>query len=312
MIVKEHANILKAWKTTGKKFLIFFLFGLFVQILEHQYAVDMYHISISSIAIIGTGVSIFLGFRINSAYARWWEARKIWGGIVNDSRHFGSALANLMPNVNQDEQASSLKKEIIYNLLGFINVLRLHLRRQGEEAWQNEVWDYEINGHRYFSDEESTYLKTQANIPTQTLHLIMEKITKAFTNAPEKEYQYIYITHVLRAFFDHMGKCERIKNTVFPWGYDFYTKRFVWLLAFLIPLGILNDLNVYDLLLCSTASTLFVTIEQVGHNLDSPFENSFNDTPMSTICRNIEIDLLQQMDEPTVPAALQPVDGLLW
>ena len=95
------------------------------------------------------------------------------------------------------------------------------------------------------------------------------------------------------------------------WGYAFYTRALVRILAAIIIFSQLNDFSVADIALVSFIATVFVTIEQVGRNLDNPFENSFNDTPLSTICRLIEIDLPQQIGQPRDLKPLTPINGRL-
>jgi len=98
---------------------------------------------------------------------------------------------------------------------------------------------------------------------------------------------------------------------VLAWGYAFYTRALVRILAAIIIFSQLNSLSVAHIILVSFVATVFVTVEQVGRNLDNPFEYSFNDTPLSTICRLIEIDLLEQIGQPCDLKPLTPINGRL-
>lgn len=304
MLIKSPYNIIQAWKVTGLKFLLFFIYAACIASLESYLNFDIHHFSTSTIAIFGTGVSIFLGFRINSAYGRWWEARMIWGSIVNNSRNFGSTIAIFL--------SKSQCKEIVYNLIGFLAAARLSLRKAPEETWQKELWNYRVNQEPLFTPEEVDKLKRIHNKPSQIIYLISHKLSKALkSSSHDSDYKQVYLNQLILPMYDNLGKAERIKNTVFPWGYRFYTLRFVWLLALAIPLTFTNGLDVFRIIECALASTLFVTAEQVANNLDNSFENNFNDTPMTAISRTIEIDLLEQLEISPVPEPIKPTNGIL-
>lgn len=303
MLIKSNYNILQAWLITSQKFALIFIYTFLVSYIDDALDLELYSLSNSSLAIIATGVTIFLGFRINSAYGRWWEARQIWGEMVNICRNFGSCTA-----VFSDKNNKPLQREVVYNLIGFINATRLHLRKQSEADWQNELWHYRINKTSLFSEQEVQHLTAKKNKPTQILHLMSDKLSQM----ADSEYTKVYLNQLLQPFYNCLGKCERIKNTTFPWGYSFYTLRFVWVLTLLIPFALLKEFNFFNVLECTLASTLFVTAEQVGRNLDSPFEHSFNDTPMSTLCKSIEIDLLEQLGEKEIPSPLTAKKGILF
>lgn len=308
MLVKNIYNIAEAWKVTGKKFLIVFLYTFTASYIDDYYNVHFADLSKLTLGMIATGVTIFLGFRINSAYNRWWEARQIWGAMVNNCRNFGSTVS-----VFTEATMKEHTRDIVFNLIGFINATRLHLRRQTETEWQNELWNYQTNGRNLFSPEEVATIKNKTNKPTQILHLISHKLDSlaSHSTAPNAAFFKVYLNQLLLPLYDCLGKSERIKNTPFPWGYAFYTVRFVWIFTLLLPLTFNTDASLANILGCTLASMLFITAEQVAHNLDSPFENSFNDTPLTAICRTIEIDLLEQLNEKEIPKTIEPKDGVL-
>lgn len=314
MLVINKQNTKFALLVTGKKFITFLIFSLFIGYLSRFPLIhDHILFSPSLLGVLGSGVGIFLGFRINSGYARWWEARKIWGEMVNDSRSFGMSITALLTKTKfstMTEEDKQLQKKIIYRHIGFINAVRLHLRKNEEKEWLNDLWERKVNGTNLISGDERASLQKQFNVPAQILQNQSKEITAFFDGELDKEFRYLDLMNLLKNFYNIQGKAERIKNTVFPWGYAFYTHRLVWLMAFLVPFGFVDHLSHQSILLSAVISTTFVTIEQVGRNLDNPFDQSFNDTPMSALCRSIEIDLLEQLGEiRTEP--LQEVDGVL-
>lgn len=313
MLINNKYNKFKALKVTGSKFFIFIAFNIVLALLSEYIQTKNFIFSTELLAILGSGVGVFLAFRINSGYDRWWEARKIWGEMVNVSRTFGLAITGMISKQKFSEMTEvdkNFQREIIYGHIGFINALRMHLRKNDEHVWNNELWERELNNGKIFSPKDQENLKNKFNKPAQILQLQSQKISHFFDSDSAKDYRYVELIRLLKLFYDIQGKCERIKNTVFPWGYAFYTHAFVWLMAFLIPLGFIDSWDLQDIYLCAAISTTFITIEQVGSNLDKPFEDSFNDTPMSALCRSIEIDLLEQLGEPRTEP-LSPYKGVL-
>ena len=118
----------------------------------------------------------------------------------------------------------------------------------------------------------------------------------------------------LNRLYDIQGGCERIKRTAFPDRFNFHTRIFVWLLAILIPFSLIESDQRFDIVAMITETLLafiFVTIERLGAELRDPFENRINDTPMSALCRSIEIDLRQQLGEISLPPPVEPINGVL-
>lgn len=297
MIVNDRKNYLALLKAVYPPLLFFIglsaLVGFSVEYLHWSFVT----IPSQYISILGAAVGVFLAFRINSGYDRWWEARKIWGEIVNDSRAFAANLLTLTP------EHKAINK-IIDTHIAYINALRLNLRKQND--WQQIK--------QYFNEEQWHWLHTKSNLPSQINYLQATQLHQLLPNDDtESLLKRLKLMELLDRFYASQGKCERIKNTVFPWGYAKYTKIFVWLMAVLLPFHLVTDLNPQSILLCALTSFTFVTIEKVGSNLDNPFENSFNDTPMTTICRTIEIDLreMTHQKQEQIPPALAPKNGVL-
>lgn len=313
MLVNNAFNTRKALETTGQKFVLFLGFSVFIGWACKYFSLEDYLIDLRLLSIMASGVGVFLAFRINSGYGRWWEARKIWGEMVNASRSFGMSVTSLITenySIASPEE-KELQRKLVYNHIGYINALRMNLRKNSEEIWENELWTRKINGKSIINPDDISYLKAVANKPTQLLQIQSDLLSIFFDGKNDKEYRYIELMSQLKYFYDIQGKSERIKNTVFPWGYAFYTKILVWLLAFMIPFTFISSFDIQTIVMTAIISTVFITIEQVGRNLDNPFENSFNDTPMSGLCRTIEIDLLEQLGEPRTEA-ITPVKGVLF
>jgi len=281
----------------------------------HQYA-PLEHDTIQQmpLSVLITAMSIFLGFQINQCYERWWEARRLWGQLVNVSRSFGRQVTTLLTakrvvGLEDGGAAGEVQRELVYRQLAYVNALRMSLRAKGklsaEELRQLAGW---LDG------EELAGLAQARNVPTQLIQRQAERLA-ALCGADWKEQQILLqLDDTLNLLYDIQGGCERIKRAAFPDRFRFHTHSFVWLVATLIPFSLIQAEQLIDGVAIFTETLLafvFVTIERIGSELRDPFENHANDTPMTTLCRLIEIDLRQQLGETDLPPPLEPVKGVL-
>ena len=251
-------------------------------------------------AMLGTVLSVLLGFRTAAAYERWWEARKIWGGIVNDSRTFTRQVLMLIDNHDGDAP-SALQKELVHRQIAWPYTLVRSLRRQEVLADVEDLLDAtEIND-----------LHMQQNVPNALIMTQAVHLRDAYQEGLINAYFLASIEDSLRRLTDHMGKCERIKNTVFPGYYSYFISRAVLLFFLLLPSGLAPFLEWLTVPIALIIELLFSLIEMAGTILQDPFENRPGDTPMMAISRTIEINLRQQLGETELPGPLVPVDGVL-
>ena len=252
--------------------------------------------------MLGTALSILLGFRINSAYGRWWEARKIWGGIVNDSRTLARQVLSLFVAASGDQASmGALQKELIRRQIGWCYALNRSLRKQDPfPALEPFLPAAELEALRSEDNRTNAILQTQG-----------ERIRDARAQGYLDAYLSLPIEATLARLTDHMGKCERIKSTIFPTPYSYILSRVVWLFFFLLPAGLVQHLGWVTVPFSVVVATMFSLIHIVSYYLQDPFENRSTDTPMDAICRTIEINLRQQLGETELPPKVQPVDGVL-
>ena len=260
-----------------------------------------------SIAVFGTILSLFLAFKTNEAYSRWWEARTLWGQMVNSSRTFARQVLNLITlrhsqSIASAEELSKLQKELIYRHLGYINALRLALRRQDQRE--------ELK--TFLSEEEMAALAGQTNWPTQIIQKQAARLKEIFDPAAGNDYRYIQFDNTLNDFYNIQGGCERIKNTIFPRIYSFFTTAFTWLFAFGLVFSLFDEFDWQVLVVRTLVAYVFVSLEKIGRFLKDPFENRLSDTPLSALCRTIEIDLREMLGEKNIPLPLKPVKGVLY
>jgi len=254
-------------------------------------------------AMLGTALSILLGFRTNSAYARWWEARKIWGAIVNDSRTLARQVTSLfcLPDGSTSADMTALQREMVHRQIAWNYALARTLRRQDPYP------DIEAT----LAPEETAALRSQDNLPNAILQTQAHRLRDALREGYLDAFRLLPIEDTLTRTCDNMGKCERIKNTVFPAHYSFLVSLIIWLFFLLLPLGLAESLGWVTAPLAFVIAIVFWMIEAMGSAMQDPFENFVSDTPMLALSRTIEINLRQQLGETTLPAKIQPVDGVL-
>ena len=258
--------------------------------------------SLTALGLLVAALSIFLVFRVNEAYSRWWEARTLWGGIVNSSRSFARQAISLVHGAAG--ASGALHQELVYRQIAWVNALRLSLRRQDD-------WD-ELAP--FLAPEELSALRGAANKPAQLLQTQGERLAEARASGALDPFGHVMLDATLSDLCNYQGGCERIKNTVFPDRVAFFTRVVAWSLCLLIPVSVLDAdsrFTVSELGVLPAVMLAFVVTERLGADLKNPFENRANDTPMSALSRTIEIDLRQQLGEKDVPEPLAAQDGIL-
>jgi len=272
-------------------------------------------ISFTPIGILGSALAIFIAFRNNSAYSRWWEARKIWAGIVNSSRVLSRLIITFTDSHSHQEnykerRSEVFKKEMVFRCIAWVHALRLHLRKQ--ENW--------IEIKSFLSDSEFKVLVSTQNKPAYLQLLIGKEIYKAMANGTLGGFDSFQMEGQLLALANYQGSAEQIKDTPLPRQYDFFTRVFVLLFAILLPFGMLSFFNSPAMISLSwlaipfsiLISGVFVIMERTGAANEDPFENQITDIPMTALCNIIERDLKEMLGIDHLPEKLQPIDGYLF
>jgi len=252
-----------------------------------------YHFEISPIipTVLGTAIAFFIGFNNNQAYDRWWEARKIWGALVNDSRSFSR---NLISFVSEDEKTT---KKMICRHIAFIYALKANLRNTVDEIYV-----------KYLSEEDRLEVSKQSNVHNAILSIQARDLQKLLDNNNIDGFKYLQINEMLTRFTDSMGMCERIKNTIFPTTYSYLTKVFIWLFVVTFTLVISQDMSYWSIFMGWLIGFVFVSTQINGMRLVNPFETNSSGLPLNNISRTIEINLLQMMGDDNVPESIKPIN----
>ncbi|MDN5213936.1 bestrophin family ion channel [Fulvivirgaceae bacterium BMA12] len=306
MIVLKKVSLKFLFGFIGLELAYVIFLGGVVWWLQHLIKVENATLLLPSVTVFGTVLSLFLAFRTNEAYNRWWEARTLWGQLVNQSRNFArQVLLIVTPQIFKslsESKVLEIQKELIYGHLAFINALRIHLRKQKD--WQDVS--------KFLSQDDWEKVKELSNIPHQILHIQGEKLRKIFESEPNRDFRYLQLDNTLNQFTNIMGGCERIKNTVFPRLYSYFTSAFTWIFVSLLVLSLIDEYEWQTLTVRMLVAVVFLTLNKLGKSLKNPFENQPGDTPMSTLCRSIEIDLKEQLKEKEIPSPMKEINGILY
>ena len=327
MYVKRNYGFWMTLNWSRRPFILGTLYGLAVAGLSYFLEID-FSIPWSPISIMGIAVAFYLGFKNNSSYDRTWEARKIWGSIVNNSRSFGAAT---MAFVKGDNSAA-IKKELLYRHIAWLTVLRYQLRlsrpwehvKERARAYKNpsisEGEDMSIDNEllNYLSEDEVKELKDKSNRATQILKNQSERLQQLRDDNVFEDFRHMEFHSLIVTFYEDQGKSERIKNFPFPRQYASTALWMTVVFSIFVPFGLLNvfkDLNTWMFWLCPFLSGLIIWIfflmEKIGDYSENPFEGTYNDVPITSIAKAIEIDLREMINDTNIPEPEKDVDGFL-
>ena len=258
--------------------------------LSHGYASMNPEIPVTVPAFIGTAISIILSFKLNQSYDRWWEARKIWGIIVNESRNLVLQLQSFLADAHKDDI-----RTIAYRQIAWCYCLGQSLR--GLEAVNNM--------DKYLSGADLMNIKLHNNKPLAILQLNARHVAELEDEKAIENRTQIHINNTLINLTNAMGMAERIKSTVFPVTYRLFLHWMIYLFTVVLSLALYDLAWYFELPLLLAISSAFFLLEKAATQLQDPFENSPTDTPVTTIATNIEINIKQMLQEADVPTPLR-------
>jgi putative membrane protein len=253
------------------------------------------------LSIFGGVIGVIVGFRNASAYARWWEARTIWGGIVNNSRSFGRQVMSMMSTAEEPE-SSEMKRRLLMLQIGYVHALRNHLR--GNPPWED------LAG--FVPEEDIQRLRTHNNVPLAIQQNMATIVARCHQLGWIDSMRWVALDRTLTALMDGQGASERIKNTPMPRQYDLFIRLFINVYCVLLPLGMVASLQLLTPVGSTLVGFMFLALDQIGRDLELPFEDRPHDISLTAISRTIEINLKQMLGEVNTPEPLVPVDGILW
>ena len=262
-------------------------------------------------ATLGGALAIFIGFRNNNAYGRWWEARQLWGGIVNSSRVLARLIITFtdshahQPNYDA-ARSMAFKRDMVQRTIAWAHAMRLHLRVQSD--WSPVT--------ALLPAEERAAIAQAANKPNLIMQGMGHRIYRAMADGTLGGFDSFQMEGQLLALANYQGGCDRIKNTPLLRQYHYFTRLFLQVFIMLLPFCLVTDLERMGISwavvpLSVIIAFVFAIIGKVGEVNEDPFEGRITDVPLTAICNTIERDLRELLGERALPEKLQPVGGYL-
>lgn len=327
---------------TKKELIFFAVLSTGITFLYDFFDMKWLQVPLAPVGLIGTSVAFLIGFQNNAAYDRIWEARKIWGGIVNSSRSLFITLKDsfYIHHAENVKDEKELLRVVANRHIAWLTTLRYAMRTQ--KPWEisnqdgKKKVDFEYNVPEYMtsledelrpclSDEEYGYVMSKENKSNAVMSLQSKHLRKLTDQKKVWDFSFLNIQQILNDLTAFQGKTERIKNFPYPKQYGSVGYHFVHIFMWLLPLAIIPTFAKMGLSICEDNPVLgsnfvwfnipfttaviwvFNTMLRIGLAGENPFEGTPNDVPISNISRGISRDILQIIDEVNLP---EPFDNI--
>ena len=344
MFVQKNFNFRGIMTFSGFHLIWMTMWATLITIIHETWHPTWMSIPWLPISVIGTAVAFYVGFKNNQAYDRLWEARKIWGAIVNSSRAWGAAVKGFTGDQFMDKSLDkhdehTIWKRLIHRHIAWLYALRSQLliptswehisqgvgvRRKAEMYRKRfgvgliDDGNMEKMLKKYLPKDEFDPLINFKNTATQIIDRQSQELKNLRKLNIIDDFRHMELQKILYDFYVHQGKCERIKKFPLPRQYGAASFVFVGIFIFLLPFGMVNEFHKLgdfgawiSIPFTVLVSWVFLFMELVGDYSENPFEGLGNDIPMLSLCRVIEIDLLEMLGETELPKPVQPYRGVL-
>ncbi|AQX85076.1 multidrug transporter [Elizabethkingia bruuniana] len=287
------------------------------------------------VAIVGTAVAFIVGFKNNASYNRIWEARQIYGAIINDSRSFAYSVRDALGG-----KESTTVKRIFYRHFAWLTALRFQLReprtwenmsQKSNSVYRNSRYKIpELNSNleeelkSYLSGEELQYILSKKNKATQLTALQSEELIQLKKAGEINDFEWTLLQQSIIKFTDDQGKAERIKNFPYPRNFASIATYLLFIFVILAPFGLVKEMDKlgegtflqgytvwFNIPFSAIIAWAFHTLDTVGESSVNPFEGSANDVPITQISRTIEIDMRDMLDETNLPQPIAPKNNIV-
>jgi len=290
------------------------------------------------IALVGTAVAFITGFKNNATYDRLWEARQIYGAIVNTSRAWGILVIDFVTDKQtkaalSQEALRSVHTRLMHRHIAWLHALRFQLRQP--RAWEHMIKVYNREYLKWYTvdevenkvedalsglitGEERNYVFSKTNPATQLIALQSKDLRELLDAGLIEDFRHMELEKLLVDLYAQQGKCERIKNFPYPRQFATLNLMFTRLFITLVPLGMLGEFAKMGggfvwltIPFSALVGWVFNMMEKIGESTENPFEGGANDVPITAITRTIEIDLREMLDEENIPPPLTPQNNIL-
>ncbi|TPV94494.1 MAG: multidrug transporter [Myxococcales bacterium FL481] len=280
------------------------------------------------VGLLGVALAFYLGFKNNSAYSRLWEARKIWGGIVNASRSFAVMARDF---VHSEERGQQLRRELVHRHVAWLHMLTVELRKvapwehQGKlstgdrQRFGTAVTEADAKAilRQYVAADEGEYVLTKGNRSSHLLSVQSRRMMELRNAGIIDHFRHLAMQALITEFYTLQGKAERIKKFPLPRQWASANAYCIFIFLVLLPFGMIDVFSrgsgAESVYLAMPASVVcfwvFWLMDRVGEYSENPFEGLANDVPIRNMARGIEIDIRQMLDETELPPPIGPVEG---
>lgn len=337
MYVNRSFNIGRLLLFTAKHFIGFAAFAALAVVCYKYGGCHWLRIPWVPISVIGTAVAFYVGFKNNSAYDRTWEARKIWGAIVNTSRSWGAMARDFVTdqfaegNITEHD-LGKIRKDLLYRHIAWCYKLRRQLwvlkswehdrplnQRYKDmlgKAFANETVEEELA--KFLEQNEVSEIAGMKNGATQLIANQSSKLKDLRKRGLIDDFRHMELQNLLTDLYTQQGKCERIKNFPLPRQYATSSSIFIFIFIALLPFGMMAEFEAMapgmiwlTIPFTALVGWVYWIMEVVGDYAENPFEGLAFDIPMTALCRTIEIDLREMLGETELPPKVQPHNDIL-
>ncbi len=252
-----------------------FFMGLYTGLVTYLME-DFFEVTFNSTTVVhsllGIVLGLFLVFRVNSAYDRWWEGRKLWGLLLNNSRNLAAKLNAFLPA--EDHANRNYFAQMIPN---FAMAMKEHLR-DGVDLEDLDIAEDGFLGQ----------LKGKKHIPNALSSLMYNRVNKLFETGVLKGDHFFVLDKELKEFSDILGGCERIRNTPIPYSYSMFIKKFIFTFTVTLPFAFITEFHYFTLPIVLMVFFILVSVELIAEEIEDPFGSDVNDLPTDDLSEKIK------------------------
>ena len=281
-LIKIYLSFNKAYTTRVlfRDIIILTIYTAIIVVIDEEFLVKKMHVNPLFFSLLGVILSLMLVFRLNSSYNKWWEGRKAWGALINNSRTFSSNLHSIIP---KDDQAS--RQYFATQIANFAIALQGHLRD-----------DVNFNEFEKLDDAYMEELRSVKHVPHKIVSMMFERIEFMVKSGVFSEFDKLNLKTQLEKLIDILGICERIKNTPIPFSHNSYIKTFILIYVFALPFGIVGSLAYYTIPTVALISYALVGVEVISEEIEEPFGRQANDLPLIHLSNIIKDNVYEALE----------------
>lgn len=318
MIVRQTPNALKIFFTLRgsiipkiyPQILLITLLSTLITIIQHWLPDSFPYYGTATFTLLGIALSLFLGFRNNASYQRWWEARGLWGQLVYDSRSLTRQVLSFIDEddttaiengEDSNETARVTQRTMVYLTIAFAHAVRHRLR--GTSPWQDV--------EPFVAPTHHDHMRQAKNVPDYIMRLMGKQLASIRRQRLVSEQIIQNMDERLTSMTIVLAACERIHNTPLPFAYMLLVHRTTYLYCIMLPFGLVASLGWATPLICAVIAYTFFGLDALSEELEEPFGLAANQLPLTALSRTIEINLREALGETDIPSDVAPINGYL-